>query len=87
MTLQRKEGEQLLTKGAHLFDPSPVSLQEGFGWTNGVALQLLDLYGQQLTAASSLCSPSWPWIGACLILVLFSQLFGLLVDGSVQWEG
>lgn len=82
MTFQR-EGEQLLTKGAHLFDPSPVSLQEGFGWTNGVALQLLDLYGEQLTAASSLCSPSWPWI----ILVLFSQLPGLLGDGPVQWEG
>ncbi|KAM3830879.1 trehalase isoform 2-T2 [Vipera latastei] len=62
-------------------------VQEGFGWTNGVALQLLDLYGEQLKAASSLCSPSWPWIGACLILVLFSQLFGLLVDGPVQWEG
>ncbi|KAK9394921.1 trehalase [Crotalus adamanteus] len=62
-------------------------VQEGFGWTNGVALQLLDLYGEQLTAASSLCSPSWPWIGACLILVLFSQLPGLLGDGPVQWEG
>uniref|UniRef100_A0A8C6XUV7 Trehalase n=1 Tax=Naja naja TaxID=35670 RepID=A0A8C6XUV7_NAJNA len=60
-------------------------VQEGFGWTNGVALQLLDLYGEQLTSASALCSPSWPWIGTCLVLI--SQLPGLLGDGPVHWEG
>ncbi|XP_015742880.1 trehalase isoform X2 [Python bivittatus] len=37
-------------------------VQEGFGWTNGVALQLLDLYGEQLTAASSPLSPG-PGLG------------------------
>ena len=26
-------------------------LQEGFGWTNGVVLDLLDRYGQNLTSA------------------------------------
>ncbi|XP_063167567.1 trehalase isoform X4 [Candoia aspera] len=33
-------------------------VQEGFGWTNGVVLQLLDLYGERLAAASSSPSPS-----------------------------
>ncbi|XP_058050092.1 trehalase isoform X2 [Ahaetulla prasina] len=61
--------------------------KEGFGWTNGVALQLLDLYGERLTAASALCSPTWPCVGACLILILFSQLPGLLGDRLVPWEG
>lgn len=67
--------------------PLPFSLQEGFGWTNGVALQLLNLYAEQLMAASALCSSSWPCIGACLILILFSQLPGLLGDGPVPWGG
>ncbi|XP_013911319.1 PREDICTED: trehalase [Thamnophis sirtalis] len=58
-------------------------VQEGFGWTNGVALQLLDLYGEQLTAASAL--PPGPAWGACLSLILFSQLPGLLGDGPVPW--
>uniref|UniRef100_A0A670Y5I1 Trehalase n=1 Tax=Pseudonaja textilis TaxID=8673 RepID=A0A670Y5I1_PSETE len=60
-------------------------VQEGFGWTNGVALQLLDLYGEQLTSARVRCSPSWPWIGTCLVLI--SQLPGFLGDGPVHWEG
>ncbi|KAG8434588.1 hypothetical protein GDO86_012818 [Hymenochirus boettgeri] len=35
-------------------------VQVGFGWTNGVVLQLLDRYKSQLTAGSALCcSFSW----------------------------
>ncbi|XP_066495279.1 trehalase [Tiliqua scincoides] len=45
-------------------------VQEGFGWTNGVALQLLDLYGNRLTSAASLVSCSWAWIGVLLTLCL-----------------
>ncbi|XP_060107621.1 trehalase [Heteronotia binoei] len=49
-------------------------VQEGFGWTNGVALQLLDLFGDRLTAAgSSLPRCSWAWIGAFLALLLAQQ--------------
>ncbi|XP_061448855.1 trehalase isoform X2 [Rhineura floridana] len=44
--------------------------KEGFGWTNGVALQLLDLYSDRLTSAGTLLSRAWPWIGACLALSL-----------------
>lgn len=32
---------------------SSSAVQLGFGWTNGVALQLLDQYGAALTSASS----------------------------------
>nr|XP_056716804.1 trehalase [Euleptes europaea] len=48
-------------------------VQEGFGWTNGVALQLLDLYGNRLTAAGSALPCSWAWIGAFLVLFLAQQ--------------
>lgn len=30
------------------------SLQEGFGWTNGVALMLMDRYGDRLTSGTQL---------------------------------
>ncbi|XP_053307913.1 trehalase [Spea bombifrons] len=33
-------------------------VQLGFGWSNGVILQLLDLYSPRLTSASALCSVS-----------------------------
>ncbi|KAJ6653152.1 hypothetical protein lerEdw1_010025 [Lerista edwardsae] len=45
-------------------------VQEGFGWTNGVALQLLDLYGDRLTSAAPLAHCVWAWIGALLVLCL-----------------
>ncbi|XP_015283519.1 PREDICTED: trehalase [Gekko japonicus] len=45
-------------------------VQEGFGWTNGVALQLLDLFGDRLTAAGPALPCSGAWVGACLILLL-----------------
>lgn len=47
--------------------------QEGFGWTNGVALQLLDLFGDRLTAASAALPRSWAWIGAFLALLLAQE--------------
>uniref|UniRef100_A0A8C5RII8 Trehalase n=1 Tax=Laticauda laticaudata TaxID=8630 RepID=A0A8C5RII8_LATLA len=67
--------------------PLPFPLQEGFGWTNGVALQLLDLYGDQLTSASVLCSPARAWIGTYLVLI--SRLPGFRGDGPVHplWLG
>ncbi|KAL8173489.1 UNVERIFIED_CONTAM: hypothetical protein K2H54_002624 [Gekko kuhli] len=45
-------------------------VQEGFGWTNGAALQLLDLFGDRLTAAGSSLPHSGAWLGACLVLLL-----------------
>ncbi|XP_062995099.1 trehalase [Elgaria multicarinata webbii] len=45
-------------------------VQEGFGWTNGVALQLLHLYGERLTSAGSSASHFLLWIGACLAVSL-----------------
>ncbi|XP_026564811.1 LOW QUALITY PROTEIN: trehalase [Pseudonaja textilis] len=41
-------------------------VQEGFGWTNGVALQLLDLYGEQLTSARYAALPPGPGLGPAL---------------------
>ncbi|XP_054853686.1 trehalase isoform X2 [Eublepharis macularius] len=46
------------------------AVQEGFGWTNGVALQLLDLYGNRLTAAASSLPRCWAWVGAFLVVFL-----------------
>ncbi|XP_042333101.1 trehalase [Sceloporus undulatus] len=46
-------------------------VQEGFGWTNGVALKLLDLYGDHLTSASAFpLTGIWLWICTCLLLAL-----------------
>lgn len=41
-------------------------MQLGFGWTNGVALQLLDRYGATLTSGS--CSGR-PWASLLCLLV------------------
>uniref|UniRef100_A0A8C4YRH0 Trehalase n=1 Tax=Gopherus evgoodei TaxID=1825980 RepID=A0A8C4YRH0_9SAUR len=44
-------------------------VQEGFGWTNGVVLQLLDLYGDRLTSGSpSTLFRAWI-VAACLFLL------------------
>ncbi|XP_032633040.1 trehalase isoform X1 [Chelonoidis abingdonii] len=44
-------------------------VQEGFGWTNGVVLQLLDLYGDRLTSGSpSTLFRAWI-VAACLIVL------------------
>ncbi|KAM9659370.1 trehalase [Trichechus inunguis] len=45
-------------------------VQEGFGWTNGVALMLLDRYGDRLT------SGVWPalWEPHCLVVALLLSL-------------
>nr|XP_028564710.1 trehalase [Podarcis muralis] len=45
-------------------------VQEGFGWTNGLALRLLHLYGDRLTSAGTLLFRSWLCVGACLVLSL-----------------
>ncbi|KAJ7305359.1 hypothetical protein JRQ81_011293 [Phrynocephalus forsythii] len=45
-------------------------VQEGFGWTNGVILQLLDRYGEQLTSAAASTSPALAWLGVASILLL-----------------
>uniref|UniRef100_A0A8D2JBR3 Trehalase n=1 Tax=Varanus komodoensis TaxID=61221 RepID=A0A8D2JBR3_VARKO len=45
-------------------------VQVGFGWTNGVVLQLLDRYGSRLTSTGALVTPMLPWIGTCLALAL-----------------
>lgn len=53
---------------ARLTPPSP---QEGFGWTNGVALQLLDLFGDRLEAPASAAAPrAAPRLVAAALLVL-----------------
>ncbi|XP_075765691.1 trehalase isoform X2 [Pelodiscus sinensis] len=44
-------------------------VQEGFGWTNGVVLQLLDIYGDRLTSGSP-STPSWAWIVVACIFAL-----------------
>nr|XP_020650481.1 trehalase [Pogona vitticeps] len=45
-------------------------VQEGFGWTNGVVLQLLDLYGERLTSASALALPRvLPWVVVASLLL------------------
>lgn len=55
--------------------PLPCLSQEGFGWTNGVVLMLLDRYGDRLTSGSQLAflEPH------CLVAALLpSLLFSLL---------
>ncbi|XP_036601060.1 trehalase [Trichosurus vulpecula] len=47
-------------------------VQEGFGWTNGVALQFLNRYGDRLTSRSGPMLPSTSW------LLLALPLLGLL---------
>lgn len=49
-------------------------VQLGFGWTNGVALQLLDQYGATLTSGSR---GAWPGLLPLLGLLLRSVLFML----------
>ncbi|KAH0623385.1 hypothetical protein JD844_031658 [Phrynosoma platyrhinos] len=63
--------EKLLASFHQTLGLSSSHLQEGFGWTNGVALKLLDLYGDRLTSASaSALSGIWLWICPCLLLAL-----------------
>lgn len=55
--------------------PLPCLSQEGFGWTNGVVLMLLDRYGDRLTSGAQLAflEPH------CLVAVLLpSLLFSFL---------
>ncbi|XP_063292242.1 trehalase [Pelobates fuscus] len=48
-------------------------VQLGFGWSNGVVFQLLDLYGAQLTSSSVLCSTvSWVLVTLPFIISLWT---------------
>ncbi|KAK7022014.1 hypothetical protein SK128_022928 [Halocaridina rubra] len=54
-------------------------VQLGFGWTNGVAMHLLDIYGDRLTAArggsTSFKAPSWfSFVSLMLIPFLYQTL-------------
>lgn len=49
------------------------SLQEGFGWTNGLALVLLDHYGDQLTSGTQLASLGPHCLVAALLISLLLQ--------------
>lgn len=52
----------------------PLSLsQEGFGWTNGLALMLLDRYGDQLTSGTQLASLGPHCLVTALLLSLLLQ--------------
>ncbi|KAM4651788.1 trehalase [Discoglossus pictus] len=47
-------------------------VQMGFGWTNGVVLQLLEKYGSRLTAGNSALCPSMSWsLLALPLLIMF----------------
>ncbi|XP_060643265.2 trehalase, partial [Anolis sagrei] len=47
------------------------AVQEGFGWTNGVALKLLDLYGDRLTSsAGSFLPDTWTWVWVWVFLLV-----------------
>lgn len=48
----------------------PSSLQEGFGWTNGVVLMLLDHYGDRLSSAAQPASLEPHCLAAALLLSL-----------------
>lgn len=45
-------------------------VQLGFGWTNGVALQLLDSYGERLTAEPDLTGSGMIWSQSLLVTIL-----------------
>lgn len=51
------------------------SLQEGFGWTNGVALMLMDRYGDRLTSGTQLALLGPHYLVA---IFLFHFLLGFL---------
>lgn len=46
------------------------SLQEGFGWTNGVVLMLLDRYGDRLSSGTQAAFPEPHYLAAALLLSL-----------------
>lgn len=48
------------------------SVQEGFGWTNGVVLSLLDMYGDVLQSTATMCCSVW--MGQLLLLLVLSYL-------------
>lgn len=48
-------------------------LQEGFGWTNGVALMLLDRYGDRLSSGAQTALLAPQCLAAALLLSLLPQ--------------
>lgn len=49
------------------------SLQEGFGWTNGVALMLLDRYGDRLSSGTQLALLEPHCLAAALLLSFLTR--------------
>lgn len=45
-----------ISNGGHPGGGGEYEVQEGFGWTNGLALMLLDRYGDQLTSGTQMAS-------------------------------
>lgn len=49
------------------------SLQEGFGWTNGVALMLLDRYGDRLSSGTQMVLLEPHCLAAALLLSFLTR--------------
>ncbi|XP_059123713.1 trehalase isoform X2 [Peromyscus eremicus] len=59
-----------MSNGGHPGGGGEYGVQEGFGWTNGVALVLLDRYGDQLTSGTQLASLGLHSLVATLLVSL-----------------
>ncbi|XP_028722233.2 trehalase isoform X1 [Peromyscus leucopus] len=59
-----------MSNGGHPGGGGEYEVQEGFGWTNGVALVLLDRYGDQLTSGTQLASLGLHSLVAALLVSL-----------------
>lgn len=62
-----------ISNGGHPGGGGEYEVQEGFGWTNGLALMLLDRYGDQLTSGTQLASLGPHCLVAALLLSLLLQ--------------
>ncbi|XP_017451374.2 trehalase isoform X1 [Rattus norvegicus] len=62
-----------ISNGGHPGGGGEYEVQEGFGWTNGLALMLLDRYGDQLTSGTQLASLGPHCLVTALLLSLLLQ--------------
>ncbi|XP_021493614.1 trehalase isoform X2 [Meriones unguiculatus] len=62
-----------ISNGGHPGGGGEYEVQEGFGWTNGLALMLLDRYGDQLTSGTQSASLGPHCLVAALLLSLLLQ--------------
>ncbi|XP_035299513.1 trehalase isoform X2 [Cricetulus griseus] len=62
-----------ISNGGHPGGGGEYEVQEGFGWTNGLALVLLDHYGDQLTSGTQLASLGPHCLVAALLISLLLQ--------------